>query len=1431
MARTIAATIQLLGITQAIDSMGTLKKQLAQYRAELLKTSETDPKFEQLKQKIGATEAALARLKKEQRAVTKSFEEQAAVPGSYNALRLETQRLTEQFKNLSVGVNTSKKDYEALAERIKQNNLRLTQMNRTLRGSKSIGERFRESMVKSFKQIAFQIGAAVSVLKGFQALKGLSDLGFEIERGFAQVNTVAQLTKEELAVLKADVLDVARTSSVELNEVPTALFNIVSATGDVVLSQEILAVSLKASKAGFSDVNTTAEAGVGIYNAVKDQVEDITEVYDILFRTQKEGVLTFQDLASNIPKVIPSANKAGFAFKEVAGALATITKSGVQADQASTFLDRALNALGDPKRVKDFKKLGVAVFDARGQTRSLVDIFTDLDSKLNKLNPEGKAKALSALGLDARAAKGVSILTENLETLQVVTDSVVKGSAEGQGELARQFAASANSADDQKAAWNDLKVLMLEGLKPAFDAISEGIIGFVRAILESIKFLAAHKELLIVSIGLITLWKAQIILSTIALAQNTIVRIANTIAYEAGFKILVLSEFAASAYAAITGVLTGKIALSTAATWARVAAQRALNLVMKASPVGLLVAGATALAGALILTNSATEEATRLEEKRAKNIKFLNEKLSETKKAIGEELGQSETLFRALRKENVSRDEKKKIVDEILSQYGDLLSNMQKEALRAGKIEEAYLAIRDAIIENIIAKKKQEAIDTILGEEIEGQLDIAERIGSQTDKTAQEVLKLARAYESIPDLVDRPVNLQLGIDGDPSEAVNEAFEKANKEFLEGLSKTQKEALGFIDGLYQAQADLGPISVPIEITDAQGNKIEDFARTQTVRDVASADQAVGELSDLFGALRKTEEEFENIEKRFGALAISSNTKIKPIGKDFDGVGDGADEAAKKAENLAKIIEENYSRILALRKQLADLIIENVEDETERELAQEEERFTRKLQIILNKSAEIIAAEGATGAQIAEAGELQNKLIRELEIQHFNKLKEIQDKADKEAEKKRKEAEEEELETTKRILDLRLDTVEKEIDIADKDFRKKKAILQKRFELQVRILEFETKLALAAAKTEEERTEIMRNHYAERAVIVRDFQEEVKKAREDEGPLLVRILGISEEELEQFKELFTGFLNVFNEALDDFFERRSEAIVKALEATEDRIKAATDKFQNQRLRLAALEEKLDTATGARRQNLIALIERERVKENQFHDEKVRNEKIKADLERKKLQLEKEAAKARKAQGIAGAIINTAVGITKTIAEVPKADFGVTTAILIGLYAALGAAQVALISGQKAEFGMKLSGPAHSDPEGGVPIVIPSQGRAIMAEGDEWIINKRASNNNDALLERVNREGAFTKFDLVPSGGFPVSAAFEDGGRLIPPDFNTVSSAVEPDAGSLSLDLLTLIATNQERLLEKESFISIREFRNVEGGVRAVDRRSST
>jgi len=1380
MASTYTARVQFLGLTEAENSLKSLAKTLRQLKAEQAQTDVGSAKYRELTSEIGRVQAQLNGLREVQKDVTKAFEAQGKVAGSFAALKAETKALTVDFNNMAVGINATQEEYDALAKTIQANNLKITNLNRELRGSKSIAERFREGAVAAFKDVAIQVTAAVGAVQGFNAIKNLGSEFLDIERGFAKVNTVAQLSNDELTQLKTTVLDLGRDATVELSTIPDALFTIQSATGDVEQSQTILAASLRAAKAGFGDLQSTAQAGVGIFGAVKNQVSGIDEVFDTLFRTQKEGLLTFSDLSAEFPKVVPSIQALGAGFQESAAALATFTKFGFSANAGATALDATLKGLAKTQVQENLKDIGVAVFDATGKTRPLVSIVGDLSEQFKGLSDEQRSLKLAGLGLDENAAKGLNSLTSNLKTFEEVSKSIVGGSA---GELDRQFAASANTADDLKIATNNLKVELIQNLGPAFDTIAKGGVNLLRGLAQLVGFLIRNRDVVLILTGAYAALNAARIqaafLESLA-TKGTILNTAATIANN-------LATRAAAIGQAILGtasqVLAGKIGLATIA-------QRALNLVMNANPLGLVIAGVTALGAALVLLSSRTKELTREQQLQ----KELGDAVAEN---YGKETAGSAALFAVLKSETSSREERAKAMTKINEQYGQYLPSLLTEASSLKEVEAAQNAVNAALLRKVQLQVQEQKITEIFTAQQNALLRGTETLTKATGLSQQ---KIQDALNSVTDVFKAATAeqiLQVGL-------TTSSFEGTLDEVVK-LAKVGPEVQKSLDAIKASGVALDFLDLASAV--GQGNKeidnINKFFNDQAPLQVFGDNivETTGSLGDAADTVKLLREEIKLLQDKqelatnakewaaIGAEIKEVENKIKKITGDSKTDKKATDDQKKLLADRLKAEEENANKIAQLRKQLAETIAANIEDDIARELAQEELRYRDRLQLAINNAAEIIAAETSTAQQREDAIQVQNALIEQLETEHQAKVLDITEKGEKARLDREVELEAKRTAQMKGLLDIRLDTVQTELELAGKNFDKRKELLTKEKDLRIQLLDLETANNLKAATSDEERTAILERATVERTKIITDFAANVEASRKGQGSILSRILGIDDKELQQFGQVFKGFQDVALQAVDQFFEAQKELIDQQVTRAEERIDALNNRLEDQRNRLKQVEESLLTATGERRERIIQLIEIERKREAQLAADREVQERRKLELLNQAAEIEKKQAAIRKAQAIAQAVINTALGISRVIADVPKADFGISTGILIALYGALGAAQVATIAAQKFAKGGKLDGPSHDN--GGIPVWVSGQNRMVEAEGQEWMINKRASANNDHALETINRHGDRVKFDVVPKA----TQSFATGGRLdLTPDLDKMQGAAQFAQSQAVIDSLT-------------------------------------
>jgi TP901 family phage tail tape measure protein len=376
----------------------------------------------------------------------------------------------------------------------------------------------------------------------------------------AEINVTAEQTPEQLDKLSNKLLEIGGRNVAPLEEVPKAFNRIISAGLSVNDSLKTLEPTLRAAKAGFTDIETVASAAVSVMMSAG---KDANRVYDILFETVKEGNAEFKDIAQYLPKVIPMARNVGFELEETAGAFASLTGklSSMQSTTALQGIMRALSeqrvALGEidkktGKYVSGFKSIGIEVYDKQTkQIRPLLDIVNDLNKAMSGLSDKERMLKFDKLGLDQMGSIGFSTLMQDIPGLQKAIDATTNS----QGALNKAYEDAKTPMDEWKTTMNQIKVYAID--------IGNKILPIVTAVGKGVLWIAQNIDIIGGSLaGLGIAW-------TILNAQ------------------LVAGKIATTGLMIATKVAT--------------AAQWLFNVAANANPIGLIVLAIGALIGGLVV--------------------------------------------------------------------------------------------------------------------------------------------------------------------------------------------------------------------------------------------------------------------------------------------------------------------------------------------------------------------------------------------------------------------------------------------------------------------------------------------------------------------------------------------------------------------------------------------------------------------------------------------------------------------------------------------------------------------------------------------------------------------------------------------------------------------------------------------------------------
>lgn len=323
------------------------------------------------------------------------------------------------------------------------------------------------------------MGTATAVAGGaiLYGLKQAVDVAAEYDRQtrltFTQVDKKFKPSLQELGQIGRRV---AKEIALPFEQIQPALFEVFSSTDANVKQAEVLLRQFgKAAVAGQTDFQTASRATIGLMNTFGIPFSKVNHLLDIQFMLVKEGVGTYEEWATRIGLVSPSAARAGQSIETMAAALATATRMGMSAARAGTSVARAFDAISNPKTIANLEKMGVKVRDAKGHMLPMLDILKQWKVALDKLPPKDRLASL----LETLKGAGSTIEARRFLQNMLMTKDGLKlfesvlgefGGASGSFNDAYKTMANGVAAKSQlvKNKWDLLKEAIGRALLPAF---------------------------------------------------------------------------------------------------------------------------------------------------------------------------------------------------------------------------------------------------------------------------------------------------------------------------------------------------------------------------------------------------------------------------------------------------------------------------------------------------------------------------------------------------------------------------------------------------------------------------------------------------------------------------------------------------------------------------------------------------------------------------------------------------------------------------------------------------------------------------------------------------------------------------------------------------------------------------------------------------
>lgn len=497
-------------------------------------------------------------------------------------------------------------------------------------------------------------------------------------------------------------------------------------------------------------------------------------------------------------------------------------------------------------------------------------------------------------------------------------------------------------------------------IKEKWDALYGG---FRIGIMKIVGWIVEHRASLFTLITAITTYITVQKLSVIwnaKYASSTILAVA---AEKLHILQLSLSRKALEAKVIMTELYAGKCSIATAAT-------RMFNLVLKASPLGLIVTLATAAATAIYMYGNRTSIAK-------KSIADFTESLMVKKEALN-------NIFEELKKTNPKTEERVRIVKQLNETYPDLIGNYNLETAKLHEITRAQDEANAALTNRIATEMKYKAVVDFLEDNISMQMRRTKMV-----KGKMKAFMGGEIFDSLSDEMDKFLS-------DSSKTFEEfmgTFGKYGKMMIE----EERTLKNNFDSLreYQKEESIGVNEIN-KAYDLYLNKIIIFS-----------DESEKKTKDLIAAKK---EEIEQTEREIAStpeLLKAKNKKIAKLKEELEALQDLGVNKKKKPGDFNSEIDKALAGLDNKHNQELLKIREAKEKEQQTEaqynkavLAEDKRYYTERLEALKKLDKTTAKTKLKTLAEIqSKITESNSKLLENQRKHDENEILLLKEQRDK------------------------------------------------------------------------------------------------------------------------------------------------------------------------------------------------------------------------------------------------------------------------------------------------------------------------------------------------------------------------------------------------------------------------------------------------
>lgn len=341
------------------------------------------------------------------------------------AIKNEQKHWTNELKKGNITEEQHSKKQQELARRLNNTEAQMkryegqlkrlnTEGKKTTMTFEQFDKKFR-NVGRSMRDVGTTVGITAGV--GFMAMKRvMTDVvgeAAELEAGMSEVQAVSGATTTEIKKLTDQSKDLGKSTVFTAKQASEAQANLARAGFKVNEIYDAMPGLLDLAASSNMDLGSAANITSNIIRTFGFEANKAGKVSDVLAKGAATAKIDVAGLGESMKTSGPVAKSLGIQFESVAGAAGIMADAGIAGSESGRMLRQGMLRLSKPtgEAEKLIKKLGINVFDADGNMKSLDKVVAELNRGLKGQSKQAKAAALATI-FGSESTAGWSVLLD-----------------------------------------------------------------------------------------------------------------------------------------------------------------------------------------------------------------------------------------------------------------------------------------------------------------------------------------------------------------------------------------------------------------------------------------------------------------------------------------------------------------------------------------------------------------------------------------------------------------------------------------------------------------------------------------------------------------------------------------------------------------------------------------------------------------------------------------------------------------------------------------------------------------------------------------------------------------------------------------------------------------------------------------------------------